>query len=718
MNEFTDKYDKIGEYNQGVAIVKKGNKYGAISKEGEIVIPIIYDELSDFVDGYTLAVYNEPKLWGNPLRYIENRLISTTGQVLVKNSNGNVLLPKEYEWGTDFLDGLSIVVKNRSIGVINTVGDILIPLGQYPYIDFMRDGLIRVSNLSLETGREADYSYLGIKNKVKELYYTNWGLLNSDGDILLPCLYHCIEIIKTAYSSSSNIYVLVRQGEKKFDGTQFNIKAGVFSIVRKQGSEDKTNLLVPIMYDQIKMLSVDEHVMPTLINATSSEYNFIYDTNGNLKFYYDNKNDEIVKTSFVNWDLCEIKLQTRLYYITKKGAFFEIDGGGLFKETSNGELYLLGLQYTQNGSSWAKKTYSTKILDLLDGVKVERDYLSYKFYDLGNKLLEVRYNNKCGISDMDGTVIVPIKYHNIDYVFEDCFIVSQINDIGELRYGAINHKNQLLLPLSYNYLGVLKNYFVYSNNAKFSNKKRISKYDSIVFDKNSLFGIIDNTFKILSLPIYNSIVDACGTCIKVCKDGKIGVLNNKGDMIIGFDEYDYVDIYNEDFIKVAKNRINDSKYVNGNNTYEKWGIIDPEGEDIVACMYSSLSIIYINDEYYILACLKIKADDMYNEYDIVTGVYDDWEKENYYYIKKNENNPKFGSWHIMDREGMYITDFVEGFEEDAKDALMAHLNNSSPDDDQEGRDISFSKYGGYNDWDDDSIDEAFDSDPELTWNVD
>ena len=130
-------------------------------------------------------------------------------------------MPKEYEWGTDFLDGLSIVVKNRSIGVINTVGDILIPLGQYPYIDFMRDGLIRVSNLSLETGREADYSYLGIKNKVKELYYTNWGLLNSDGDILLPCLYHCIEIIKTAYSSSSNIYVLVRQGEKKFDGTSF-----------------------------------------------------------------------------------------------------------------------------------------------------------------------------------------------------------------------------------------------------------------------------------------------------------------------------------------------------------------------------------------------------------------------------------------------------------------------------------------------------------------
>jgi hypothetical protein len=110
---------------------------------------------------------------------------------------------------------------------------------------------------------------------------------------------------------------------------------------------------------------------------------------------------------------------------------------------------------------------------------------------------------------------------------------------------------------------------------------------------------------------------------------------------------------------------------------------------------------------------------MYDEYDIITGVYDDWEKENYYYLKENENDPKFGQWKIMDKDGMDITEDVEGFEEDAKNALMAHLNiiNSSSDD-RDDRHTNFSKYGGYNDWDDDSIDEAFDSDPELTWNVD
>ena len=37
------------------------------------------------------------------------------------------------------------------------------------------------------------------------------------------------------------------------------------------------------------------------------------------------------------------------------------------------------------------------------------------------------------------------------------------------------------------------------------------------------------------------------------------------------------------------------------------------------------------------------------------------------------------------------------------------------DDDDEG---PYSKYGGYNGWDDNTIDEAFDGNPELTWNID
>ena len=57
MNEFADKYDWIGEFHQGVAIVKKFEKYGAVMVGGKEIIPTIYDALSDFENGYAKAKY-------------------------------------------------------------------------------------------------------------------------------------------------------------------------------------------------------------------------------------------------------------------------------------------------------------------------------------------------------------------------------------------------------------------------------------------------------------------------------------------------------------------------------------------------------------------------------------------------------------------------------------------------------------------------------------
>ena len=44
--------------------------------------------------------------------------------------------------------------------------------------------------------------------------------------------------------------------------------------------------------------------------------------------------------------------------------------------------------------------------------------------------------------------------------------------------------------------------------------------------------------------------------------------------------------------------------------------------------------------------------------------------------------------------------------------------DDSYDDDYYDDRPSYDKYGGYNDWDDDTIDSAFEGDPEATWNID
>ena len=55
MNIFADKYDWIGEFNQGIAIFKKNGKFGAVLIGGKEIIPPVYDALSNFENGYATA---------------------------------------------------------------------------------------------------------------------------------------------------------------------------------------------------------------------------------------------------------------------------------------------------------------------------------------------------------------------------------------------------------------------------------------------------------------------------------------------------------------------------------------------------------------------------------------------------------------------------------------------------------------------------------------
>ena len=56
MNDLSDKYDFIGEFHQGVAIVVKDAQYGAILMGGNEVIPPSYDYISIFNEGYAQAI--------------------------------------------------------------------------------------------------------------------------------------------------------------------------------------------------------------------------------------------------------------------------------------------------------------------------------------------------------------------------------------------------------------------------------------------------------------------------------------------------------------------------------------------------------------------------------------------------------------------------------------------------------------------------------------
>ena len=62
MVEIIDKYDHIGEFYQGVAIVVKDNLYGEINSSGEKSIEPKYQYLKEAKDGIYIASYSKRRM--------------------------------------------------------------------------------------------------------------------------------------------------------------------------------------------------------------------------------------------------------------------------------------------------------------------------------------------------------------------------------------------------------------------------------------------------------------------------------------------------------------------------------------------------------------------------------------------------------------------------------------------------------------------------------
>lgn len=51
MENFSQKFEYVGQYNEGLAPAKQGGKWGFINEKGEAVIPFIYEWTNDFLNG-------------------------------------------------------------------------------------------------------------------------------------------------------------------------------------------------------------------------------------------------------------------------------------------------------------------------------------------------------------------------------------------------------------------------------------------------------------------------------------------------------------------------------------------------------------------------------------------------------------------------------------------------------------------------------------------
>ena len=54
----TPEYDEIGHLSEGMIYVQKNGKFGFVNTKGELVVPLIYDGVNDFAEGFAPVLLN------------------------------------------------------------------------------------------------------------------------------------------------------------------------------------------------------------------------------------------------------------------------------------------------------------------------------------------------------------------------------------------------------------------------------------------------------------------------------------------------------------------------------------------------------------------------------------------------------------------------------------------------------------------------------------
>ncbi|MCD6019373.1 MAG: hypothetical protein K0S53_2494 [Bacteroidetes bacterium] len=125
-SEISGKYDKIGKFEKGVAIVRKNDMVGVINSDGKEVIKPEYDKISAFGNDGIAYTYKKDLVG----------LINREGRVIADN---------QYDYIGHFKSGNAIIKKNGLSGVINKEGKIIVDM-KYEKLSCEEGGVIRATN--------------------------------------------------------------------------------------------------------------------------------------------------------------------------------------------------------------------------------------------------------------------------------------------------------------------------------------------------------------------------------------------------------------------------------------------------------------------------------------------------------------------------------------------------------------------------------------------
>lgn len=470
--------------NYYVYKVKVGGKEGLLDSTGRLVFPIVFDEIKNTSD-YILVKQND--LYG---LYQREKQILPIEYDEIKHE----ITPANSKY-----DGLLLVSKKHSWGVIDSLGNIVVPI-KYDIIEY-------------NSGGRGDEGFV-IKKDGK------WGYISSDGNTI-PLLYDSITIHEWHLKS-----LIVQQGERygliSTKGEQLlPIEYLSISIEPIRGSSNYYGFIFVMGEDGLGIFTEDGSciIKPEYKEICAGCGGFIVTAKDGEKGLFDKKGDTVLPVSFE--DIRGIDI-------------------GIIATKSNGVWQLWCYSKGNNLKSfcWSKDIDSDPLRPLLfckNLCWIGDEDIGQLFYDepptpLQFKSYKRGYGNQLIIEKNEEDAIDGVylfgKYAVIDY--EKCiFIISHCDDIQETsgdcyifdragKKGLYNKEGVLLYGNAYDEIEV-KNELIYTIQ---DGCYLIYDYDGeVVFDK-----------RYKEEGIYYGEGGRCGedrasfACI-VTKDGKWGCLN-------------------------------------------------------------------------------------------------------------------------------------------------------------------------------------------------
>ena len=209
------KYDRVMPFNEGLAMVSGNGRYGYVNTQGEVVVPLIYDEATSFRNGRAAVGKGKaevckqamidrsgheitPFAWDHLGNVADGVAVAWTRRGATRSyalvdTLGRVT-PLEYALCGDFSNGYAAVgvgeltVEKVVQPGMSRVPDKLTFTGKYGYI--APDGSLVIQAQFDEAGKFGDdgLAPVGMQGK----YYVKWGFADRDGKIVIPCNYYSV----------------------------------------------------------------------------------------------------------------------------------------------------------------------------------------------------------------------------------------------------------------------------------------------------------------------------------------------------------------------------------------------------------------------------------------------------------------------------------------------------------------------------------------------